>query len=124
MISDRYKAFWLGLFVIFAILVVAWLFLFLRPSVGDGKKTLRIRFTNVGGVTVGTRVTFGGRAVGEVTEINEIYDARSEKSDSLGNVYFFELIAKVDSKIKIYNYDEIEYTTQGLLGEKSVAIIP
>ncbi|MCP5469789.1 MAG: MCE family protein [Chlamydiales bacterium] len=124
MTSDKQKAFWLGIFVIIAICVVAWLFLFLKPTVGDGKKTLKIRFTNIEGVTIGTRITFGGKAVGTVTAIKELYDARTEKKSPDGSFYFYEVVAKVDSKVKIYNYDRISYVTQGLLGEKSIEITP
>lgn len=124
MTSDRSKAFWLGIFVILAILVVAWLFLFLKPTVGDGKKTLKIRFTNVEGVTIGTRITFGGKPVGTVVAIREISDARSQKVSPEGSFYFYEVVADVDSKVNIYNYDQIAYTTQGLLGEKSIEITP
>ena len=124
MTSDKGKAFWLGLFVILAVCTTAWLFLFLKPSIGDGKETLKIRFTNIEGVSIGTRVTFSGKPVGRVTAIDELFDARSTKPDRTGTFYFYEVVAKVDSKVKIYNYDEIVLTTQGLLGEKSIEIIP
>jgi|GEM_PF-1832933 len=124
MTSDKGKAFWLGIFVIIAICTVAWLFLFLKPSVGDSKTTLKIYFTNIEGVTIGTRVNFGGKPVGTVVAIHELVDARSTKPNSLGAYYFFEVIAKVDSSVRIYSYDEVVLTSQGLLGEKSIEIYP
>ncbi|MCH9703262.1 MAG: MlaD family protein, partial [Chlamydiae bacterium] len=124
MTSDKGKAFWLGIFVIIAISTVAWLFLFLKPTVGDGKTTLKIRFTNVEGITIGTRVSFGGKPVGTVTSIKEIPNAREEKPDPFGNYYFYEVTAKVDSKVRIYSYDQIALSTQGLLGEKLIEITP
>lgn len=122
--SDRFKLFIVGLFVFSALLAVAWLFLFLHPTVGDGGKILRVRFSNIEKVSIGTRVNFSGRPVGEVIEINEIYDARNQPSDPFGNFYFYELVLRVDSSVKIYTYDEIVFSTAGLLGEKSISILP
>ena len=124
MTSDKGKAFWLGLFVIIAIGTIAWLLLFLKPSVGDGHTTLTIRFANIEGVNIGTRVNFGGKPVGTVTAIKEIFNARSNPPDEFGNYYFYEVVAKVDSKVKVYSYEQISLTTQGLLGEKSIEISP
>ncbi|NGX54045.1 MAG: hypothetical protein K1000chlam4_00767 [Chlamydiae bacterium] len=122
--SDRFKEFWLGIFIIVSIGVIAWLLLFLRPSVGDAETELRVRFTNIQGVERGTRVTLAGKPVGEVNTIEEIPDAREDFVDDEGNIYFYELILRVDSSVIIYNYDDIMFSTSGLLGEKSIAIIP
>ena len=64
--NDRVKAFWLGIFIIIGIIITTWLVLFLKPSVGDGKTTLTVRFSNIDKVEEGTRVTFAGKPVGEV----------------------------------------------------------
>ncbi len=122
--SDRIKAFWLGIFILLAIGITAWLILFLKPSVGDGKLTLKVRFSNIDKVENGTRVTFAGKPVGEVSKIMEIADPRQAPSDEFGNLYIYELTLKVDSSVQVYSYDEIIFTTSGLLGEKSIAIIP
>ncbi len=100
------------------------LILFLKPSVGDEKKTYEVRFSNINGLGVGTRVMFAGKPVGEVVAIQEIPNARKEPSDTLGRVYFYQLTIKVDSSITLYNTDEITIQTSGLLGEKSIGIIP
>ncbi len=100
------------------------LVLFLRPSVGDGKETLYIRFANINQISVGTRVLFAGLPVGEVVAIEEIYNAREEPTDSEGQVYFYQLTLRIDSSVAVYNTDEIAIQTSGLLGEKSIAIIP
>lgn len=121
--GDGFKAFWLGLFIVITVAVAAWLLLFLRPTVGDCGKILKVRFSNIQNVAIGTRVTFGGKPVGEVVKINEVEDARSKPSDTAGNFYFYELDLCVDSKVKVYSYDEIVFSTQGLLGEKSIAIL-
>ncbi len=90
---------------------------------GDGKKTIRVRFANIAGIVVGTRVAFAGKPVGEVVHIKEIPDAR-DHADEAGRVYFYELILKTDSSVEIYDSDEIAVRSLGLMGEKSVAILP
>jgi phospholipid/cholesterol/gamma-HCH transport system substrate-binding protein len=122
--SDRIKAFWLGLFILACVALLAWLLLFLRPSVGDDKQILRVRFSNIEKIAIGSRVTYGGKAVGEVREINEVFDARNLPTDVNDVPYLFELVLRVDSKVRIYDCDEILFSTSGLLGEKTIAIIP
>ncbi len=115
----------IGLFLIGGIAVFIGFILFLHPSVGDEKQTLYVRFSNINKINVGTRVLFGGQAVGEVTRIDSIYQAReTQPSDALGRLYFYQLTLKIDSKVKVYDTDEISISTSGLLGEKSVSIIP
>jgi phospholipid/cholesterol/gamma-HCH transport system substrate-binding protein len=69
-------------------------------------------------------VTFAGKPVGEVTAIQEVKDARAEPSDETGRVYFYQLALKIDSSVDVYNTDEIAIRTTGLMGEKSIAILP
>ncbi len=122
--SERGKSFWLGIFIIAAIAILSWLILFLKPSVGDGRVTLHVRFANIDKIDPGTRVTFAGKPVGEVEEIQEVKDPRQSPADSFGNLYIYLLTLKVDSSVHIYTYDEIVFATSGLLGEKSIAILP
>jgi phospholipid/cholesterol/gamma-HCH transport system substrate-binding protein len=98
--------------------------LFLEPRIGDGKKMLQVRFANVSGIVIGTRVTFAGKPVGEVAAIKEVRDARAEPSDDTGRVYFYQLALKIDSSVDVYSSDEIAIRTTGLMGEKSIAILP
>jgi phospholipid/cholesterol/gamma-HCH transport system substrate-binding protein len=115
----------IGVFVIAASALIIWIILFLKPSVGDGKQILYVRFSDVNKIPVGTRVTFAGEPVGEVIAIKPISDARSKpSSDILGHLYYFQVELRIDSHIKIYDTDEITVQTSGLLGEKSIAIIP
>ena len=97
--------------------------MFLEPSVGDGKNRLRVKFTNVAGINIGTRVTLAGKPVGEVEKILTVPNARDGKTDEFDRIYFYELILRVDSLVKVYNTDEITVQTTGLLGEKSIGII-
>lgn len=123
--GEQTKNMLIGIFVIAACAVIVWLIMFLKPSVGDGKQTLYVRFSNVNQINIGTRVLFAGKPVGEVVAINPIYDARKKPlADVLGEIYYYQLVLKVDSSVKVYDTDEITITTSGLLGEKSIAIIP
>lgn len=114
----------IGLFVVVACGLIVGIILFIEPSIGDGKQVLNIRFSNVNGITVGTRVTFAGKPIGEIVAINTIPNARNQPSDELGQIYYYQLVAHIDSHIKVYTTDEITVQTSGLLGEKSIAIIP
>lgn len=114
----------IGIFVLLALAIIVFMILFLHPSVGDNAKTLRVRFTNIDKVNVGTRVTYAGRPVGEVVSISELPDARTDRIAHNGDIYVYELILKVDSSVNVYNTDEISVRTSGLLGEKNVEIDP
>jgi phospholipid/cholesterol/gamma-HCH transport system substrate-binding protein len=114
----------IGIFVIFAIFLVIFILLFLHPTVGDSAKTLRIRFTDIDKVNVGTRVTYAGRPVGEVVAIYELPEAREGRLAQDGEIYVYELMLKVDSSVNVYNSDEISVRTSGLLGEKNIEINP
>src|SRR5579872_1812469 len=122
--GEQTKNLLIGIFVLVACVLVISIILFLKPHVGNGKKTYDVRFANINKISVGTRVTFAGRPVGEVVAIDVITDARKEPTDTMGDVYYYQLVLKVDSCVVIYNTDEIILQTSGLLGEKSVAIIP
>ncbi|MCH9609575.1 MAG: hypothetical protein S4CHLAM45_15070 [Chlamydiales bacterium] len=122
--SDGIKAFWLGVFIIITLAIAAWLLLFLRPTVGDGGEVLTVRFVNIQNVSIGTRVAFAGKPVGEVIKISEIPDARALPATSNGDIYFYQLELEVDSSVQVFSYDEILFSTAGLLGEKSISINP
>ncbi len=123
-ISETLKNLIIGIFVIAAIAITISIILFLEPKIGDGGKVLNVRFSNISGLNVGTRVTFAGKPVGEVTSIHEITNAREQPTDELGRVYFYQLVLKVDSSVDVYDTDEVTISTTGLMGEKSIAIIP
>ncbi|OGN57698.1 MAG: hypothetical protein A3C42_06780 [Chlamydiae bacterium RIFCSPHIGHO2_02_FULL_45_9] len=121
--TDRVKNILIGLFVKGAFSIIIALVLFLKPTIGDGKKHLSVRFTNIAGISLGTRVTFAGKPVGEVVRIEELKNARNE-ADDRGRIYLYQLTLKLDSSIDVYNSDEIAIKTTGLMGEKSIAILP
>ncbi len=121
---DYMKNTLIGLFVVVACGLIVGIILFLEPSVGDAKETLVVRFSNINGISIGTRVMFAGKPVGEVGKIEQIPHAREQPTDELGQVYFYQLILHVDSSVRVYNTDEVTVQTSGLLGEKSIVIIP
>lgn len=122
--NERGKTFWLGLFIVGSILITSWLLLFLKPSFGDNRQTLHVYFSNIDKITKGSRVVYAGRPVGEVKAITMIPDARNGIANAEGDLYIYDLTLKVDSSVAVYSYDEIVFATSGLLGEKSIAIIP
>lgn len=122
--SDKLKNVIIGIFVLAACGIVVFILLFLHPKTGDEGETLYVRFTDIDKVNVGTRVTYAGKPVGEVVEIRELPYGREGPKDDSGRVYAYELKVLVDSGIKVYNTDEITLRTSGLLGERSVAILP
>jgi phospholipid/cholesterol/gamma-HCH transport system substrate-binding protein len=121
--SDRMKNILIGLFVTGALAILIAFILFFKPTIGDGKKTLSVRFTNITGISLGTKVTFAGKPVGEVIRIKELPNTR-EEADDHGRLYLYQLTLKIDSSVDMYSSDEIAIRTTGLMGEKSVAIIP
>lgn len=122
--GDQVKNIIIGIFVIAAVAIVIFILLFLHPTLGDEKETLNVRFTDIDKVNIGTRVTFAGKAVGEVLKITEMEDGRDGPKDSSGHIYVYQLKLGLDSHVIVYDTDEITLRTSGLLGERSVAIIP
>lgn len=122
--TDQFKNVVIGLFVLAASVIVIFLLLFLHPSTGNKGEILYVRFADIDKVNVGTRVTFAGKPVGEVTAIREVEYDRQGPKDPNDHIYVYELTLAIDSGMKIYNTDEFTLRTSGLLGERSVAIIP
>jgi len=121
---DQSKNLMIGLFVIAAVVIVGFILLFIHPDIGDEGRILRVRFSNIDKVSVGTRVTFGGKPVGEVIEIKPVIDKAEPRKAYEGEIYAYELVLAVDRSINVYSSDDISLRTSGLLGEKSVNITP
>ncbi|MEX0962275.1 MAG: MlaD family protein [Simkaniaceae bacterium] len=122
--KDHIKTMLIGLFVAIGCSILIGMILFFEPSVGDGKQKLLFRFANINGINVGTRVSLAGKPIGDVVAIEQIPDARKQPTDELNQVYFYQIVCHVDSSAKIYTTDEITMQTSGLLGEKSITILP
>lgn len=115
----------IGAFVSIAIGLIIGMILFVEPTVGDGKQLLRVYFSNISGISDGTRVTLAGRIIGDVAQINQIPDARQKApTHDKETVYFYEVTLQVDSKATIYTTDKISIKTIGLLGDTIIAVIP
>lgn len=114
----------IGVFVLIASAIIVFILLFLHPKVGDNEKTLHVRFTDIDKINIGTRVTYAGRPIGEVVEIQELPDSRAAISHHAGEIYIYELVLKVDSSANVYNTDSIAVRTSGLLGEKNIDVTP
>src|SRR5262245_49881377 len=121
---DQVKNMLIGIFVIAALAVLVFALMFLHPSVGDKGRILRVRFADIDKISLGTRVTFAGKPVGEVIAITELPDVDQTRKAVNGIVYIYELKLRVDSGVNVFNTDEISARTSGLLGEKSVSIQP
>lgn len=122
--STSIKNVLIGFFVLSALGIMIFMLLFLHPKVGDNAKTLRVLFTDIDKVNIGTRVTFAGKPVGEVISIKELPDARNSRTTDKGDIYVYELILRVDSSVEVFNSDIISLRTSGLLGERNVEINP
>lgn len=121
---DQAKNLLIGLFITAAAAIVIFILMFLNPSTGDEGKVIHVRFTDIDKITVGTRVTYAGKPVGEVIGISEVKEGRNAKADANGKIYFYDLTLRVDSGVQVFNTDEISARTSGLLGEKNVEITP
>src|SRR3990167_8649992 len=121
---DKIKNVLIGLFVLFSVMIIVGTILFLKPTIGDGKKILHVKFSNIAGIHKGTRVTFAGNPIGEVENITKVTDVRTQRKDEFGRIYYYQLKLKIDSSIELYDCDIISIQTTGLLGEKSIGINP
>jgi len=121
---DQFKNLMIGIFITAAAAIIIFILMFLHPNIGDKGKTLHARFVDVDKISIGTRVTYAGKPVGEVVAIEEIKDARAGKQDSLNHVYSYDVTLLVDSGINIFTTDQVSARTSGLLGEKNIEITP
>lgn len=115
----------IGILVVSAISLVVAMLLFLHPSIGDGGNQIRVRFSNIDKIGVGTRVTFAGKPVGEVTAIHMVPEAmKRTKQDGDDSIFTYELTLRYDSHVHVFDSDEISVKTSGLMGERTIAITP
>jgi phospholipid/cholesterol/gamma-HCH transport system substrate-binding protein len=122
--GEQTKNMLIGAFIIVACALFVSFVLFLKPTVGDEGQILVARFSDINNIGIGTRVLYAGRPVGEVSAIEVLTDGRKQKPDTLGRLYIYKITLRIDSKVKVYDTDEITIQTSGLLGEKSIGIVP
>ena len=121
-IAEQGKNVLIGALVIATCAIMVWTLVFLNPTVGDAGRIIRVRFSNIDKVTVGTRVAYAGKPIGKVTEIRAVQAPRT--LDRPGPVYAYELVLAIDSSVNVYRTDQFAVHTSGLLGERSVVIVP
>lgn len=119
--KERTKTILIGLFVITALVAVSLSLVFLNPKLGNGGQTLHVRFSNIEKISVGTRVTYAGKAVGEVDAIHAL---KPPAVSPAGEVHPYELVILIDSSVPVYTTDQISLHTSGLMGERSIEITP
>lgn len=112
----------IGITVIVALFIVLKAVFFLHPTPGDGKNIVHVRFKNIEKITPGTRVTFSGQHVGTVDSVELRKEDMEKRTASVQ--YPYELILKLDSSVKLFPQDLVKIHTAGLMGERSIAIIP
>ncbi len=114
----------IGTLVVIALGLLLWTLLFLHPSYGDGKFRLHVRFNDIEKINIGTRVTYAGRAVGEVVKIEQVPEEDRHASTDPEDIYIYDLTLAMDSTVPLYDSDEITVGTSGLMGERFIAVIP
>lgn len=114
----------IGALVALALGLVLWVLLFLHPSFGDGKFRLHVRFSDIEKIALGTRVTYAGRAVGQVVKIEQVPEEARFASSDPDAIYIYDLTLAIDSHVPLYDSDEITIGTSGLMGERYIAVIP
>lgn len=114
----------IGGLVAIALGLVLWVLLFLHPSFGDGKFHLHVRFNDIEKINVGTRVTYAGRAIGEVVKIEQVPEEERFAATNPDDIYIYDLTVAIDSHVPLYDSDEITIGTAGLMGERFISIVP
>lgn len=122
--GDKAKNLLIGLFVTAAFAIIVFVLMFLHPYIGDEGQILRARFPDIEKVSIGTRVLFAGKPVGEVVAIHTLKEVSEGRKMRKGEIYVYELELAVDSSVVVYNTDIFSLRTAGLLGEKMISIDP
>lgn len=121
---EQMKNVMIAIFTLAAFAIIIFIIMFLHPNVGDEAQILHVRFVDIDKINNGTRVSFGGKPIGEVRDIKEIVGEDGQRIEYNGLIYPYELSLALDSEQRVYITDQITSRTSGLLGEKSVSIMP
>ena len=104
-----------GLGFITAIISIAFLFQFIqvnKSNTSQNTYSLKAKFLKAGGIVVGNDVKIRGVKVGVVTNV------------SLDNELLAEVSFKINSSVKITSNSSISVSSDGLLGNKYLSILP
>lgn len=106
----------LGIFVIvgLAVLIFACFIIGKNQNLFGSDFKLKVRFTNIGGLTEGNNVLFSGIQAGTVKDIYIINDTT------------IEVIMRINKKVKPFIHKNASATvgTEGLMGNKVINIVP
>ncbi|MDA8773879.1 MlaD family protein [Chlamydiia bacterium] len=112
----------LGLFIALGLTVMGRMALYLRTSYSKESREIQVLFNNIERIRIGTRVSYAGKTIGEITRV--------EFPDNYRNIYIndqlypFKVTFNVDKQIPLYDTDIIKPVTSGLMGEKTITILP
>ena len=104
-----------GLGMITVIISIAFLFQFIqvnKSNTSQNTYSLKAKFLKAGGIVVGNDVKIRGVKVGVVTNV------------SLDNELLAEVNFKINSSVKITSNSSISVSSDGLLGNKYLSILP
>ena len=104
-----------GLGMITVIISIAFLFQFIqvnKSNTSQNTYSLKAKFLKAGGIVVGNDVKIRGVKVGVVTNV------------SLDNELLAEVNFKINSSVKISSNSSISVSSDGLLGNKYLSILP
>jgi phospholipid/cholesterol/gamma-HCH transport system substrate-binding protein len=122
--SESSKNIAIGCVVLVALSLLSWILLFLHPSFGDEGFEFHVRFPVIDKVSVGSRVTYAGRPVGKVLQIELLSQASREAGSANDPIYAYDLLLGIDSSIHVYDCDAIDIGTSGFMGERFISILP
>lgn len=122
--ANKFKNMLIGLFVVVGVGLIIGMILFVEPSIGDGGQQIHVRFSNLQGISDGTRVTMAGKTIGQVSKIQTVPNARENMIGPNGQVYLYLVTISIDSSAVIYKTDEVMVATSGLMGNKYILIVP
>ncbi|MBS0654448.1 MAG: MCE family protein [Verrucomicrobia bacterium] len=122
--SESSKNIAIGSLIIGALCLLTLMLLFLHPSFGDEKHRIHVRFAAIDKINVGTRVTYAGKAVGKVMKITRLPQESRQGGNPNEPLYIYDLLLGIDSSVEVYDCDDINVGTSGLMGERFISIIP
>lgn len=122
--NEQSKNIAIGSVVIIAIALLTSILLFLHPSFGDEKIRLHAKFASIDKISVGSRVSYAGRAVGKVLHIEHLPRESAQPASPNAPIYIYDLLLGIDSSVALYDCDEISIGTSGLMGERYISITP
>lgn len=89
----------------------------------EKEKQIKVRFSNIEKITVGTPVMYAGMPVGHVLAIKLLEEDIDQKITHNGIIYPFELLLSIESVVNVYTNDEIASVVVGDIGDKPIRML-